>query len=75
MAEHGWSHNEWNDFQFYKIDVTLTSDPDETLVEIQVPVRPAVLAAPPAASENPSGPGRKIGRARMDFARKENIES
>ena len=28
-------------FQFYKIDDTLTSDPDETLMEIQVPVRPA----------------------------------
>lgn len=28
-------------FQIYKIDVTLTSDPKETLMEIQVPVRPA----------------------------------
>ncbi|MCI8538747.1 MAG: MerR family transcriptional regulator [Oscillospiraceae bacterium] len=28
-------------FQFYKIDVTLTSDPRETLMEIQVPVRRA----------------------------------
>lgn len=26
-------------FQTYKIDVTLTSDPKETLMEIQVPVR------------------------------------
>lgn len=46
MAEHGWVLNGMI-FQFYKIDVTLTSDPDETLMEIQVPVRPAgVLAAP-----------------------------
>lgn len=28
-------------FQIYKIDVTLTSDPKETLMEIQVPIRPA----------------------------------
>ncbi|ERI80071.1 transcriptional regulator, MerR family [Clostridium sp. ATCC BAA-442] len=40
MAEHGWVLNGMI-FQFYKIDVTLTSDPDETLMEIQVPVRPA----------------------------------
>ena len=40
MAEHGWVLNGML-FQFYKIDVTLTSDPDETLMEIQVPVRPA----------------------------------
>ena len=40
MAEHGWVLNGLI-FQFYKIDVTLTSDPDETLMEIQVPVRPA----------------------------------
>ena len=40
MAEHGWVLNGMI-FQFYKIDVTLTSDPDETLREIQVPVRPA----------------------------------
>lgn len=40
MAEHGWVMNGMI-FQFYKIDVTLTSDPDETLMEIQVPVRPA----------------------------------
>ena len=39
MAEHGWVLNGMI-FQFYKIDVT-TSDPDETLMEIQVPVRPA----------------------------------
>ena len=39
MAEHGWVLNGMI-FQFYKIDVTLTSDPDETLMEIQVPVRP-----------------------------------
>ena len=39
-AEHGWVLNGMI-FQFYKIDVTLTSDPDETLMEIQVPVRPA----------------------------------
>ncbi len=32
-------------FQIYKIDVTLTSDPKETLMEIQVPVRPADQAA------------------------------
>ena len=36
MAEHGWVLNGMI-FQFYKIDVTLTSDPDETLMEIQVP--------------------------------------
>lgn len=29
-----------NIFQFYKIDVTLTSDPSETLMEVQVPVTP-----------------------------------
>ena len=40
MAEHGWVLNGMI-FQFYKIDVTLTSDPDETLMEIQGPVRPA----------------------------------
>lgn len=40
MAEHGWVLNGMI-FQFYKIDVTLTSDPDETLMEIRVPVRPA----------------------------------
>jgi len=40
MAEHGWVLNGMI-FQFYKIDVTLTSDPDETLMEIQVPVRPS----------------------------------
>ena len=40
MAEHGWVLNGMI-FQFYKIDVTLPSDPDETLMEIQVPVRPA----------------------------------
>ena len=40
MAEHGWVLNGMI-FQFYKIDVTLTSDPDETLMETQVPVRPA----------------------------------
>ena len=40
MAEHGWVLNGMI-FQFYKIDVTLTSDPDETLMEIQVPVRQA----------------------------------
>lgn len=40
MAEHGWVLNGMI-FQFYKIDVTLTSDPDETLMEIQAPVRPA----------------------------------
>ena len=40
MAEHGWVLNGMI-FQFYKIDVTITSDPDETLMEIQVPVRPA----------------------------------
>ena len=33
MAEHGWVLNGMI-FQFYKIDVTLTSDPDETLMEI-----------------------------------------
>lgn len=71
MAEHGWVLNGMI-FQFYKIDVTLTSDPDETLMEIQVPVRPAESFC---SAQNPSGPGRKIGRARMDFARKENIES
>lgn len=32
MAEHGWVLNGMI-FQFYKIDVTLTSDPDETLME------------------------------------------
>lgn len=32
-------------FQIYKIDVTLTSDPKETLMEIQMPVRPADQAA------------------------------
>lgn len=42
MAEHGWVLNGMI-FQFYKIDVTLTSDPDETLMEIQVPVRPAEI--------------------------------
>ena len=40
MSEHGCVLNGMI-FQFYKIDVTLTSDPDETLMEIQVPVRPA----------------------------------
>ena len=35
MAEHGWVLNGMI-FQFYKIDVTLTSDPDETLMEIQL---------------------------------------
>ena len=32
MAEHGWVLNGMI-FQFYKIDVTLTSDPDETLMD------------------------------------------
>ena len=67
MAEHGWVLNGMI-FQFYKIDVTLTSDPDETLMEIQVPVRPAeserlrrLLSAlrksHPGPAEKSAGPG------------------
>ena len=67
MAEHGWVLNGMI-FQFYKIDVTLTSDPDETLMEIQVPVRPAessrlrlrLSALPkihPGPAEKSAGPG------------------
>ena len=77
MAEHGWVLNGMI-FQFYKIDVTLTSDPDETEGDPGTGAAGGVLAAPPSSfcsAQNPSGPGRKIGRARMDFARKENIES
>ena len=64
MAEHGWVLNGMI-FQFYKIDVTLTSDPDETLMEIQVPVRPAewfrrrggLRKIHPGPAEKSAGPG------------------
>ena len=50
MAEHGWVLNGMI-FQFYKIDVTLTSDPDETLMEDPgAGAAGGVLAAPPASS-------------------------
>ena len=74
MAEHGWVLNGMI-FQFYKIDVTLTSDPDETLMEIQVPVRPRSLSAPPASFCSANHPAAENRRARDGFARKENIES
>ena len=70
MAEHGWVLNGMI-FQFYKIDVTLTSDPDETLMEIQVPVRPAESGC----AKNPAGPAQHGAGPRMVFPRKENIES
>lgn len=38
MKEHHFSFS-GNILQFYKVDVTLTSDPNETLMEIQVPVK------------------------------------
>lgn len=40
MREHGLTVD-GKIFQFYKIDVTLTNDPKETLMEVQVPVKTA----------------------------------